>query len=112
MGKFDNWLEHKDPIEEPKKRPMMPSKKNEEGGFDPRTKKETEIFKKVDLITLPENISGATCANCEYIKDYDKKKDVGFCSNRNINLYVGGTRMCCTEWDHFKVKRKGFKRED
>lgn len=49
--------------------------------------------KDVDLVTLPENVEGTNCGNCEYVNHKQK-----FCDNPKVLLPVS-ERMCCALWD-------------
>ena len=55
--------------------------------------------KAVDLITLPEGITGTNCGNCQF---FDKEK--AFCNNEKVNQAVT-SRMCCALWNAPGVKR-------
>lgn len=70
-------------------------KLNKLGGLDPQTPEKMKVWKKVDLITLPENIPGTHCFNCKFIKG--KKDKVGFCDQEQIKDYVSN-RNCCSLW--------------
>lgn len=84
-----------------KGRPTKPTDTNSQGGFDPQPK-EVNVFKKADLITLPEGVEGTNCFNCMYIRN--KKEDIGFCGNLDVKQWVNN-RMCCKWWDNKGVKR-------
>src|SRR5215475_12168783 len=81
---------------------LPPEHKNKQGGFDPKPEQYTK-WKKVDLITLPESVSGTNCGNCKYWTD-TKEKDVGFCTFKDILEFVT-SRNCCAFWDNPGVKR-------
>jgi hypothetical protein len=97
--KFNEWVDIR---EQEDSRPNKPTKTNSQGGFDPISN-EIPVFKKADLITLPENVEGTNCFNCEYVK---KMKDgkTGFCENEAVKQWVN-ERMCCAYWDNHDVKR-------
>lgn len=94
---FNEWVNKK---EEEKSRLPKPTKTNSQGGFDP-TSKEIPVFKKADLITLPEDVKGTNCFNCEYVR---KDGDTGFCVNENVKQWVN-KRMCCAFWSNHDVHR-------
>lgn len=77
-------------------------KKNSLGGLDPHNEKEKKIHKHADLITLPKEIQGTNCGNCQYIKDV--KEGVGYCNHPDLKCFVSD-RMCCKYWSHHDVKR-------
>lgn len=56
-----------------------------------------ERAKRVDLITLPEGITGTNCFNCKYIKD-------SYCVHPEVDQPVT-ERMCCALWDAEGTKR-------
>jgi len=76
--KFIDWLEHSDG----------------RGGIVPSNIKRA---KRVDLITLPEDVKGTNCGNCKWINE-------GFCTHPEVKMHVND-RMCCAEWDNKGVKR-------
>lgn len=63
---------------------------NKQGGYNYEGEAKSRA-KKVDLLTLPKNIS-TNCGNCKYFVD-------GFCRNKEIMLPVTN-RMCCALWDN------------
>ncbi len=65
-------------------------------------KQKTSIYKKADLIVLPENIVGTNCANCKWIN-----LESNYCSHPKIGLVLSDSaeRMCCAYWDNDKVVR-------
>jgi len=65
--------------------------KNQNGGIIPETLTEKSRAGKVDLITLPRNITGTNCGNCAYFKN-------DFCYHVRVRLSVND-RMCCALWD-------------
>lgn len=65
----------------------------------PVGEKELDRAKHVDLIILPDKVTGTNCGNCKYINE-----DVNFCDHEEIMLPVT-SRMCCAYWDHKEVKR-------
>lgn len=103
MNNYDDWEEHWDCINEcDARKPPRPTETNKDGGLEP-SKPHIKVWKKVDLITLPANIEGTHCFNCEYIAE--KKGDIGWCKHEQIHQWVT-KRMCCALWDHKKVKRQ------
>lgn len=89
---FRKWLENKE----------GPDSRNKQGGFEPETEEQKRKWKKIDLITLPEGVSGTNCSNCRYMAS--KGPGVGFCTHKEVLEFVT-PRMCCAEWDNKKVKR-------
>jgi hypothetical protein len=73
-------------------------KKNSQGGVVPQ---DLESAKKVDLITLPEDVPGTNCFNCKWI---EKKGDVGHCKHPKVDQMVND-RNCCSLWDNSGVER-------
>lgn len=53
--------------------------------------------KKTDLVTLPANVQGTNCGNCEYFK-------ANYCVNPKVRQPVN-PRMCCALWDAPGTKR-------
>lgn len=103
LPEFQKWLnEHLNPLDTSKSIPEKNKNKNSAGGLEPNNNKQKQVFKKVDLITLPEGVEGTNCWNCEYITK--KNKSQGFCAHEDIQQWVT-KRMCCAKWDHPKVKR-------
>lgn len=96
MKNFQEWSEDKD------------IKKNYLGGMDPKTPDQIKIFKKVDLLTLPEKVSGTNCFNCGYIKK--DKSDIGFCTNEQVKQHVTD-RNCCALWSREDAYRS-WKKDD
>ena len=101
MNNLDEWNEFWDKINEAEHRPPQPKKTNKEGGFDPKPS-QFKKWKKLDLITLPPQVSGTNCFNCEYIEK--KTDEVGWCKHEEVLEYVG-KNMCCKLWNHPDVKR-------
>ena len=79
-----------------------PLKKNGQGGFDPQGESQTNKFKKVDLITLPQNVEGTNCSNCRFVGEKDGKS---YCEHKDVHEYVT-KRMCCALWDNKGVMRR------
>ena len=112
MKSYEEWSEAQQPVEavwgkqgewvlfETDRRD---EKKNSQGGLTPHNAAERKKHKHADLITLPTEIKGTNCGNCSYIKDV--KKGVGYCTHPDLECYVT-ERMCCSYWNHDKVKRK------
>jgi hypothetical protein len=73
-------------------------KLNKLGGTDPHTPEEAKIYKKVDLVTLPEDVKGTNCFNCRFVKN-------GFCENKQV-LQKVTDRNCCALWDNKDAYRK------
>lgn len=83
MKSYDEWADIKKRL-------------NKQGGIDPENSPEVKkMFKAVDLITLPENISGTNCGNCQFM--LAKESEIGFCSHKSI-LYPVTKRNCCIFW--------------
>src|SRR6185437_1927586 len=102
MINFCNWLEHQDEKREmPKHLPPKPVEKNKIGGFDPDTGEQTHIFKRADLITLPEDVKGTNCGNCRFAR---KVGNLGFCTHEKVHQWVT-PRMCCAFWDNPGARR-------
>jgi len=78
---------------------------NEHGGYD-YTGKALETARAVDLITLPPDIKGTTCAagNCMYSKD-------NMCIHPKILLPITD-RMSCGWWNNEQVQRPWGKPEE
>lgn len=84
--------------EEKKVLPRLRAKKLKKDGSIPVDK---TVAARIDLIVLPPEVEGANCGNCEH---FDKQGDVGYCSHDQVRQWVT-SRMCCSLWDHGKVKR-------
>ncbi|MGH2613125.1 MAG: AAA family ATPase, partial [Rhabdochlamydiaceae bacterium] len=56
-----------------------------------------DTAKKVDLITLPEGISGTNCSNCSFVTSIKDGKH--FCAHPRVQLEVNN-RNCCALWDN------------
>jgi hypothetical protein len=69
---------------------------NASGGYDYKGEAK-ETAKKVDLLTLPKNVSGTHCGNCFFFQQ-------GICSHKGIMLPVTD-RMCCSVWDNSNSER-------
>lgn len=52
--------------------------------------------RKADLVTLPPDVPGTVCANCEYLR-----RGADYCDHPEVDqpLPDGATRMCCALWD-------------
>jgi len=81
---------------------LWPEHRNKEGGFEPKTNEQKSKWKKVDLITLPEEVKGTNCFNCKFIAK--KEGNVGYCTHKDVQEWVT-SKMCCALWDHSNVKR-------
>jgi hypothetical protein len=101
MIDYRSWLEHSEGGEMSEHLPSKPLEKNKLGGFDPETKEQVNIFKHVDLITLPKEVEGTNCSNCRFVR---KQNNLGFCTHKEIQQWVT-PRMCCAYWSHDDVKR-------
>lgn len=72
------------------------------GGVLYENERDIDVAKSVDLLTMPYNIGGTNCFNCKFLTNVTKEK--GFCSNKNVQLYVN-KRQCCALWDNAKSFR-------
>ena len=97
MKSITEWLAEHHKSAAAEKADHAKLKKDSQGGIVPQ---DMTIAKRVDLITLP--VSGTNCGNCKYI---DKEGDIGFCNHPEVKQYVNA-KMCCSLWDHDKVKRQ------
>lgn len=70
--------------------------KNSLGGLNDMDKVALARAQKADLVTLPKDIRGTNCGNCQYITE--KTHEHGYCSNKKVLQYVNH-RMCCALWD-------------
>lgn len=68
--------------------------------------KELERAKEADLITLPKNISGTNCGNCEYMNFENSQ-----CIHEKV-LQKVSNRMCCIYWNTDGVIRKWEKNKN
>jgi hypothetical protein len=75
---------------------MSAPKKDKQGGLVPQ---DMEAARAVELITLPEGISGKNCDTCRYM---DAQRAV--CTNPQVNQPVN-PRMACKLWDNPGVLR-------
>lgn len=72
------------------------TKLNDNGGLD-YSGEAIEKAKNADLITLPKDVFGTNCSNCQFFSD-------GNCGNKNVMLPVTG-RMSCSLWNNKEVNR-------
>jgi hypothetical protein len=84
---------------------------NAQGGVNETDKLALERAKKVDLITLPDDIEGTNCYNCKWISGH-KSKNHAMCTHPKVRQFVN-ERMCCILWtnegEYRPLKReKGF----
>lgn len=78
---------------------------DKQGGVIPQTNPELKRAQAADYGTLPRNIEGTNCGNCEYFNsNIGKGSDVGYCRHENISFFVGA-RNCCIFWDSPKYLR-------
>lgn len=54
--------------------------------------------KQADLVTLPNNIKGTNCSNCQFVHITDDKAGQGYCRHPKVDQPVTA-RMCCIYWD-------------
>jgi hypothetical protein len=77
--------------------------------LDEQDKKEEgsrlERAKAADLVTLPENVEGTNCGNCQFV-DLKTK----FCNHEKV-LQTVSPRMCCIFWNAPGTKREWVKEE-
>lgn len=106
MIDYRTWLEHGGKM--PKHLPEKPLETNSQGGFDPQSDKQNQKFKKVDLLTLPEEVKGTNCGNCEYMR---KQGKIGFCKHEDVQDWVTD-RMCCNRWSHEGARRAWEKNQE
>jgi hypothetical protein len=98
MIDYRTWLEHEvKKGKMPDCLPRKPLETNQQGGFDHENDKQKKVFKKVDLITLPEDVKGTNCGNCRFIKNK-------FFTHLEIQNWVND-RMCCAYWDNDGARR-------
>lgn len=83
-------------------------KENDLGGVNDMDKPALNRAKKVDLITLPEDVEGTNCYNCKWISNY-KTDEKGMCTHPEVRQNVN-ERMCCILWEG-KGEYRPFKRE-
>lgn len=81
---------------------------NDQGGVNETDRPALARAKKVDLVTLPEDIKGTNCYNCKWISKH-KDKDKAMCTHSEVRQYVNG-RMCCILWSN-EGEYRPFKRE-
>lgn len=79
-------------------------------GYKSLTPDELERAKRVDLITLPPDVTGTNCGNCKwfdqgYTRSTPKQMIDAQCEHPKIKLPVTD-RMCCAEWDNDQVERE------
>lgn len=70
---------------------------NDLGGVIPASAAERARAKASDLGTLPPELPGTSCANCEYFSAHNN--EIGFCTNKSVQQYVT-VRMCCYFWNN------------
>jgi hypothetical protein len=83
-------------------------KENKLGGVNEMDKPALERAKKVDLITLPDDIDGTNCYNCKWISSHKNEYDA-MCTHPKVRQYVN-ERMCCIMWSRTGEYRP-FQRE-
>jgi hypothetical protein len=83
------------------------AKVDDQGGLIPT---DEERAKHVDLITLPEGVTGTNCGNCLFIREIEGRRQK-HCIHPEVDMPVNN-RMCCKYWDaygtgrHFKFDRE------
>lgn len=85
---------------------------NRLGGINEMDKKALDRAKRVDLITLPDEVDGTNCYNCIFISSHKQEEDdidYAMCTHPEVRQYVN-ERMCCTLWSG-KGEFRPFKRE-
>ena len=72
---------------------------NELGGVDPRSPEELQSAGASQLVTLPKEVEGATCATCMHFRPLTEKLGHGFCTNPEIKMDVT-QNMHCAHWQN------------
>jgi hypothetical protein len=72
---------------------------NEQGGVDPRSPEDLQAASGAGLITLPEEVEGASCGTCVHFRALNPELGSGFCTNPAIKQDVTN-RMLCSQWEH------------
>jgi hypothetical protein len=79
----------------------MPVDRNDLDGINDMNKDALLRAKNADLITLPKDINGTNCSNCNWISKY-KKTYGAMCNHPKVKQYVN-SRMCCALWSNKKM---------
>jgi hypothetical protein len=60
-----------------------------------------------DLVTLPDDVSGTTCASCQYVRVGPRGGVHDYCDHEKVDQPLPDTaeRMCCRYWDRPGTKR-------
>lgn len=74
----------------------MPLEKNDLGGVNNSDPDAIKRAKDADLVTLPKEVKGTNCYNCQWISS-DKKPYGKMCKNPKVKQFVN-ERMCCALW--------------
>ena len=77
---------------------------NPNGGVDPRSPEAMQVHESVGMLTLPEDVDGASCGTCEHMRVLDPVTGAGFCTNPAIKTDVT-RRMLCSQWSAPDVYR-------
>lgn len=68
-----------------------------------KDKSRLERAKAADLITLPKDVEGTNCGNCQYVRLEDQ-----YCTHPEVDQKVS-PKMCCAFWDNPGAKREWLK---
>jgi len=69
---------------------------NQNGGID-SDRDEWIKARNADLITLPQDVQGTNCGNCQYFRHMANMS--GQCTHPKLGVLVNN-RMCCSFWDN------------
>ena len=69
---------------------------NKQQGIIPETEEDRIKARNADLLTLPSNITGTNCGNCQFYQKTDFN-GVGICKHPKVKQPVS-VRMCCSFW--------------
>jgi hypothetical protein len=72
--------------------------RDEQGGYIPSS---LVRAKNVDLLTLPDSVSGTNCSNCMHV---DGSPEHGYCRHPKVRMPVN-EHMCCALWDNRQAIR-------
>lgn len=68
---------------------------NKNGGYQFTNAWDKKRAEKADLITYPDNVLGANCMNCQFVKRMGDGSL--YCSHEKVSLPVTPS-MCCALW--------------
>jgi len=72
---------------------------NDHGGVNPRTPEDQQGAMAANLVTLPQDVEGASCHSCAHFRQLDEDLGTGFCTNPQLKQDVTA-RMVCSLWEN------------